>query len=564
MQVNLFSFPIIIGIGFTSFLMRLVAHRNRGRVVSIFMLFSGLVILYSLFFITTLLSSNPTIQIFAFHLMVFTTMFIPPAILFFLVEYLGYDSWINWKSVTFLLLVPVISGLLELTDPLHGLFWEEVKVIWYGGFSYVQESPGFIPILLSIYLYFILGISIALLCWGMFQTPRYRRSELNLVIVALAMPLLFDLVRIIGYNPLPHLYMTPYGVLISVVLLGVSIIGYDFLNVIPAAYSRLFSEVKDAILVFDHKMNILDFNVAARHLFFSKTELHERLSHKDLPVSMQNALLDQKTEISIQIQHETKYFDMRISELAGKDGVLRSMLVTLHDISWRKESEFQLQELIKEKEALLGEKEVLIREINHRVKNNFNLAGSLLFLESQKFEDQSVKDAFDVSRDRLRLMSLLNEKLYRSENINNLELGVYLRSIAEDLIRLQWPRNPKVDLSCEADEVAMNPREAIPCGLIVNELVTNSLKHAFGEMNEQRSTISIKLSVATDGLIQLKVEDNGCGFNEGFNYQSNDTLGLKLVHMLGLEQLGGKVDIGNESGACFKISFFANQEDKRV
>jgi len=179
MQVNFFSVPIIFGIGFTSFLMRLVAHRNRGRVVSIFMLFSGLVILYSLFFTTSLLASNPTVQIFAFHLMVFSAMFIPPAILFFLVEYLGYDSWINWKSVTFLLTVPVIAGFLELTDPLHGLFWEKVEIIWEGGFSYVAETPGFIPILLSLYLYFILGISIALLTWTVFQTPSYRRSELN-------------------------------------------------------------------------------------------------------------------------------------------------------------------------------------------------------------------------------------------------------------------------------------------------------------------------------------------------------------------------------------------------
>ncbi len=560
MQINHFSLPIILGVGFITFLMRLVASRNRGRVVSIFMMFNGLVILYSLFFFASLSLTNQTAQLVSFYLMVFCATFIPPAILFFLLEYLGYDNWINGKSIFYLLAVPVVSGLLELTDPLHGLFWENVEIVWHGGYSYINETPGLIPIILTTYLYFIMGISIALLSWAVFQTPWYRRRALNLIIVALTIPTLFDMVRLFGLNPRPHLYITPYGILISVLLLGISIIRYEFLNVIPAAYNRLFSEVSDAILVFDHKMNILDMNMAARELFFKGMELDSKLSASNLPEDVQQAFKNKESEVSLIMGTRNNYYDLKRSEIVGKDGILRSMMVTFNDISWRKRTELQLQELIDSKEVLLREKEVLMREIHHRVKNNFNLAGSLLFLEARKFKDVAVHDAFEVSRDRLRTMSLLNERLYRTDRVNDLELGGFLCSIAEDLIRSQSAQDTQVILNCETDETRMNPKQAIPCGLIVNELVTNSLKHAFLGGDIISPAISLKLIQGGEGLVMLHIEDNGSGYPESYQIEKSNTLGMQLVHMLGQEQLGGTVEVGNQVGAYFKLAFYGENE----
>ncbi len=556
MQFNLFSVPIIFGIGFLSFLMYLVTQRNRGRVVTFFMIFSGLVILYGTLFSAYLLVGNETLQIFFFHVMVFFTIFIPPAGLFFILEYLGYDNWINWKNISIFLFLPLAAGFMELTNPLHGFFWEEIKIISHHGFTYIQESPGLIPLLLTTYLYFILGISIALLFWGIFHIPRQHRRELSILVVALAIPLVFDLFRIFHLNPWPYLYITPYGVLISVILLGASIIKYDFLNAIPAAYSRLFSDITDVILVFDHKYNLLDLNIAARSLFFSQHEVHPSTSIKDLPEVIQTAIKTGDPELALPMQEETRYFDVKRSEISGKDGYLRSVVITLHDISLRKQTELQLQKLITEKETLLSEKEILLREINHRVKNNFNLAGSLLFLEAQKFQDKKVRDAFEMSRDRLRTMSLLNERLYRSDTFNNLDLGDYLCSLAEDLISMQSPRDLNIDLHCDVQAVPIGPREAIPCGLIVNELVTNSLKYAFLEDCDSKPDIFLKLSQGNDGLIKLQVDDNGCGYPESFNHEKCDSLGMRLVHMLGQDQLSGSVKISNEQGACFKLTFF--------
>jgi len=561
MQFNVISIPIILGVGFLAFLMRLVAHRNRGRLVTIFMIFSSLVIASSLCYVVSLLSINRTVQFFFFHVMVFFTMFTPLAIMFFLLEYLGYDNWINLRSVSLLSVIPVVAGMLELTDPLHGLFWDGLNIIWVDGFSYVKEVPGFIPIILAIYLYFILGISIAIFSWGLLHSPSYRRQELNVVLVALSIPLLFDLVRTFELHPWPHIYITPFGIMISLLLLGVSIIKYDFLNMIPAAYDRLFTDVRDAILVFDHKLNIIDYNRAAGLLFFEDHRHRQRMSIEQLPPSIQEAIGSREGDVAIPSNGESRFFDLKVSELEGQDGFLRSMVVTLHDINWRKEAESQLQELIQSKESLLAEKELLLKEINHRVKNNFNLAGSLLYLEAQKFTDPSVKEAFDVSRDRLRTMSLLNERLYRSAAFNSLDLGSYLHSLAEDLVAVQSPEKREIQLTGHVEEVSVNPREAIPCGLIVNELVTNSLKHAFKEDSGPDPHVELGVSQTSEGLIRLSLVDNGCGYPANYNYASSESLGMRLVHMLGEDQLGGQIKIENDGGARFSLSFYPEESE---
>ncbi len=536
--------------------MRRIAHRNRGRVVTSFMVFSTLVLLQGAFYSAHLLSLNPDVQIFFFYLMVFVTIQLPLAILFFILEYFGYDNWINWRSISGLLIFPLTAGVMELTDPLHGLFWGKLSIISHGGFTYVQETIGFIPTLLTIYLYFILGISLGVMFWGLFHIPRQRRQDINLLIVALAIPSILDLIRTFDLNPLPYLYLTPYGIIVSVILLGISIIKYDFLDAIPAAYSRLFSDVTDAILVFDRKYHLMDLNKAAKEILMLDEETVFPTTLSDFPGALREAVKSRDIEVALTDGSNIKYYDLKILELLDKADLVRSIVVTLHDVSLRKQLEIWHQNLIQDKEKLLAEKETLLREINHRVKNNFNLASSLLFLEAQKFKDKKVKAAFEVSRDRLRTMSLLNERLYRSETLNNLDLGNYLCSIAEDLMSVQGPRDIKVNLICDVDEVSVGPREAIPVGLIVNELITNSLKYAFVGEDGKSTSISLTLKQDKDSLIKLQIKDTGRGYPEQFSMEESDSLGMKLVHMLGQEQLGGTVKFGNEQGAYFYLSFF--------
>jgi two-component sensor histidine kinase len=157
-------------------------------------------------------------------------------------------------------------------------------------------------------------------------------------------------------------------------------------------------------------------------------------------------------------------------------------------------------------------------------------------------------------------MSLLNERLYRTESFNNLDLGAYLTAISEDLISVQMPRDMMVELTCETEEIIVGPREAIPCGLIVNELVTNSLKHAFKTKAPTHPQVYVRLHRAKDDLIHLQVADNGGGYSETIDYESSKTLGMRLVQMLGQDQLGGTTKIYSENGAVFSLAFFPNQD----
>jgi two-component sensor histidine kinase len=153
-------------------------------------------------------------------------------------------------------------------------------------------------------------------------------------------------------------------------------------------------------------------------------------------------------------------------------------------------------------------------------------------------------------------MSLLNERLHHSEGSHDLDLGAYLCSVAKDLLAMQSSQIEGLDVNCQMDEVMVSPREAIPCGLIVNELISNALKHAFVSGDQDSPQIDVRLIHASEGLVQLQVEDNGCGFPEGYRQTDSKSLGMRLVYMLGEDQLGGQIKISNKEGASFLLSFF--------
>lgn len=198
----------------------------------------------------------------------------------------------------------------------------------------------------------------------------------------------------------------------------------------------------------------------------------------------------------------------------------------------------------------LKEKEILLQEIHHRVKNNLQVISSLLNLQSQGIQDTATLEIFRESQHRIRSMALIHEKLYRSQDLARVDFAEYIRNLASFLIRSY--RSRAVRLNLEAGDVFLAIDNAVPCGLIVNELISNSLKHAFADGRE--GEIYVKLMQAADHTVRLVVGDNGVGFPEDMDFETTGSLGLQLVTML-VEQLDGTLDIRNNIGAEFEISF---------
>lgn len=214
--------------------------------------------------------------------------------------------------------------------------------------------------------------------------------------------------------------------------------------------------------------------------------------------------------------------------------------------------------------ASLKEKEVLLKEIHHRVKNNMQVISSLLNLQSGRIKNEEILEMFKESQDRIRSMSLIHERLYQSQDLARIDFSHYIENLANHLFQSYQIDPDTVGMITDVRDVSLDINKAIPCGLIINELVSNSLKYAFPKnKNEEKKRtkkgqISISLS-SENGKIALLYKDNGIGLPEDLDIETANSFGLQLVTTL-VAQLNGTVEINRKPGATFKITF--GQSDK--
>jgi PAS domain S-box-containing protein len=242
----------------------------------------------------------------------------------------------------------------------------------------------------------------------------------------------------------------------------------------------------------------------------------------------------------------TGWFDLYSFPLIDmRTGQMKGVIEYVRDITERKKAEDRLQ-------ASLQEKEVLLREVHHRVKNNMQVISSLLNLQSRQIKDLHVLEMFKESQRRIRSMALIHERLYQSSDLSRIEFSQYLRNLATHLFHSYQVDASRVHLKIEAEEVHLNVNTAIPCGLIVNELVSNALKHGFPEGRSGELDIDLR-QVEGDGYV-LQVKDDGVGFPEGLDFRKTETLGMQIVNTL-VSQIDASIDLAREKGTQFTIHF---------
>ncbi len=233
--------------------------------------------------------------------------------------------------------------------------------------------------------------------------------------------------------------------------------------------------------------------------------------------------------------------------LRNEQGKAINSLAMIRDITKQK----QAQEAI---HKTLQEKEILIKEIHHRVKNNLHVIANLLDLQAQSIDDPQISALFSDSQNRIYAMSLIHEQLYQSSHLGRIEFASYLQSLLSNLCVGYGLHQQPVQQKLELEPISLNIETAIPCGLIVNELVTNSLKYAWQNSTNQNREIYISFKKTnTQEHLELTIGDNGIGLPPE-QQQSSNTLGLRLVQLL-VRQLDGKLEIISQAGTQFKITF---------
>jgi Amt family ammonium transporter len=213
-------------------------------------------------------------------------------------------------------------------------------------------------------------------------------------------------------------------------------------------------------------------------------------------------------------------------------------------------------------ESSLQEKELLLREIHHRVKNNLQVISSLLSLQSRSSKDEQAIEMAKESQNRIKVMALIHEKLYRSKDFANVEFNDYIKNLVNDLFASYKVSTSRISLKMNIENISLGIDTAIPTGLIINELVTNCLKYAFSK--EKVGEIRISLLSLGDGQNELIVSDNGVGLPETLDIKKAESLGLRMITNLTERSLHGKVMINKDNGTEFRIIFKEKEYKDRV
>jgi two-component sensor histidine kinase len=236
----------------------------------------------------------------------------------------------------------------------------------------------------------------------------------------------------------------------------------------------------------------------------------------------------------------------RTAELNALTAELRA------DIAHRQQIEQELRDSQARLQATIQEKEVLLAEVYHRIKNNLQVISSLLDLQADMVEDPQVRALFEDSQQRIQAVALVHESLSQASNVARIPAAQYIQRLSTQVFQAYTPPGDRITLDIQVDPIWIEVRNAVPCGLLVNELLSNSLKYAFP--GDQGGEITIALRATPEGHMVLVIHDTGVGFPAHMDFRHTNSLGLQLVCLL-TEQLGGSIDLDRTSGTRWTLRF---------
>ncbi len=311
-------------------------------------------------------------------------------------------------------------------------------------------------------------------------------------------------------------------------------------------------------------------------------KLQSILSKPILNLAQTTKKLSEEHDYSIRVPHQTKDeigtlfagFNEMLSQIEKRDTELENhrnhlenqIQVRTRELSEANEELFKsnenlYQEIVERKKiettlkSSLDEKDILLGEIHHRVKNNLQIISSLLRLQSNTTSIPDAKSIFQDCSLRIETMAKLYEKLYNSSNISEIELEKYIKSLVDALLITYGIDSSLISANVSTNSISIDIDTIVPCSLIIQELISNSLKHAFPNETQGEINISICKASLNEKTIELKVADNGVGFPKEWDFSATKTLGLQLVKRLAEDQLKGNICINRKNGTSFTIIF---------
>lgn len=451
-----------------------------------------------------------------------------------------------------------LIGLIVYIFFIYSTSLQDVHYSEWGYRLPISPSYFFIAIWFLVITGLIFSYLIYKYFWG--DNSDIEKKQIKLVLIGAILMVITAVVT----NILPPLFnlnifpMTSLFTSIFVVFVSYTILKYKFLSLsIAMIAENIINMMKDSLIVIDQNENIVNVNKSTLDILgYHKKELinsslnqivklPELGERKDKKIFESNAfkkLFTDNGPEDVEVEFlpkngKTIPMDISVSIIYNNKKNVEGIAIVARDLTEIKKS--------------LKEKEVLLREIHHRVKNNLQFISSLLHLQSEQIENKDIKEMFKESQNRIKLMANLHEQLYQSKSLAKINLGEYIQSLTTNLFH-SYKINPAViTLKINIPDIFMDVDNTLLCSLIVNELVSNSLKHAFPAGKKGEIIIDFHLE---DNTHKLTVSDTGVGFPKDVDFRNTKTLGLQLANIF-VQQLEGAIKLDRTEGAKFIITF---------
>jgi PAS domain S-box-containing protein len=486
----------------------------------------------------------------------FLTMAVVPVIwLVYVFQFTGIEKWVTRRNVALLSIVPGIVILLGFTNDVHGLVWGNIALTSEEPFI-LNKSHDVGYWVFMAYSYVLVLFGIFLLIQTLIRSRHLYRQQSKTLLFALFVPLLGGALYLYGVNPLSPFSSLRLAITVITLIMVWGFVRMRLEDIAPMIRGTIIESIGDGIIVLDSQNCIIDMNPSAQHLMectaSEKTGQPIKVVWPGLSGSVESIAHESVTqEIGVDVRGKPRIFDIRISSLFDWRGRISNRVIVVRDITEYRQAEEKIR-------ASLKEKDILLREIHHRVKNNLQIISSLLNLQSTYVRDKRDLEMMKESQDRIRSMALIHEKLYKSESLADIDSREYITDLVRELVRLYGTKG-NITLQIEVEDVFLDIDTAIPCGLIINELVSNCLKHAFPGGKSGEILVSLH---SVNGKTELVVSDNGVGIPEDMNPLDAESLGLRLVTILAIDQLEGDIRLDRSKGTSFYITFESKRNSR--
>ncbi|MFW5727792.1 MAG: histidine kinase N-terminal 7TM domain-containing protein [Spirochaetia bacterium] len=446
-----------------------------------------------------------------------------------------------WAALS---LIPVITVLLAWTNEQHGAIWQTTYLTLIGSYSALTLEYGFWFWIHSAYSYILLLTGTIVLLRSVRRQPRRFHRQVALTVTAVCIPWFFNGLYLAGYRFGPNLDPTPFAFLLSGIIFALNMGLFDFYRTIPLAKNSIVNGLEEGIFVLDHNDFIIEVNPAAEHLLGKDAKDIIGLPAREFDnyhEKLHTLLSQEEGEVEFQISRNGSehYVQARIKSLHDKKQRQIGRLAVIQDITSHKENEKQLLEAQR--------KDFLMKELNHRTKNNLLMVSALIRIKAA-----SLGDGVDLSdlEHQVNAIRIVHEKLCHSQNISHIHMRDYLHDLLATIFSIS---HLQVRIINNIDAINFKTKTALSIGLIVNELATNAVKHSFSHNAGNEFSIALHPE-KSEAFYILEISHSGAALPAEIEFESARSLGLKLVSSL-IKEIDGTLELQRSPSPSFRIRF---------